>query len=127
MRRVPALDRDEEAIARFLESGAIGAMRRTTRTRSSASPQSSSGRLVDTLAAGGVFASEDGQELVRLAADLLENALSGLSKTDAEDLERRFLDAAEGDAAGRRPAKLRRKSRATKWASAEMRRTAPLP
>ena len=50
--------------------------------------------LVDTFASGGVFATEDGQELVRLAADLLENALPGLTKTDAAELEHRFLDAA---------------------------------
>jgi hypothetical protein len=89
-----ALDRDEEAIARFLESGSIGAARRMMRARQLLLSMAFLRELVDTLAEGGVFASEDGQELVRLAADLLENALPGLAKTDAEDLERRFLDAA---------------------------------
>jgi hypothetical protein len=50
--------------------------------------------LVETFAAGGVFATEDARELARLAADLLENAMPGLAKADAADLERRFLEAA---------------------------------
>jgi len=60
--------------------------------------------LVDTLAAGGVFASEEGQELARLAADLLESALPGLSKADATELERRFLRAVEAAAPASAPA-----------------------
>ncbi len=91
-----ALDRDEEAITRFLEAGAIGAARRMMHGRQLRLSAAFLRELVDTLAAGGVFATEDGRELARLAADLLENALPGLETADAEDLERRILRAAGG-------------------------------
>jgi tetratricopeptide (TPR) repeat protein len=104
-----ALDRDEEAIARFLETGAIGAVRRMMHERQLRLSAAFLRELVDTFASGGVFATEDGQELARLGADLLEHALPGLAKADAADLERRFDAVAHPPPS---PGKSRRRRRA---------------
>ena len=58
-----ALDRDEEAIARFLETGAVAEARGMMRARALRLSAGFLRELVDTFAAGGVFATEDGQEL----------------------------------------------------------------
>jgi hypothetical protein len=60
--------------------------------------------FVDTITAGGLLATESGRELARLAADVLENALPGLSKDEASAVEERFLRAVEGRTAADRSA-----------------------
>ena len=94
------LDRDEEAIAHFLETGTVAEARRMMRARQLRLSAGFLREFVDTVAAGGLLSSEPGRELARFAADLLENALPGLGKAEAADLEERFLRAVEGRSPG---------------------------
>ena len=67
--------------------------------------------FVETIAAGGVLASESGRDVAQFAADLLESALPGLQRSEASDLEERFMKAVEGGsrAPGSTPAKTAKK------------------
>jgi tetratricopeptide (TPR) repeat protein len=94
------LDRDEEAITRFLEIGAVAEARRMMRTRPLRLSADFLREFVEMIAAEGLLASEPGRDLARFAADLLENALPGLERSEATDLEERFMRAVEGRVPG---------------------------
>ncbi len=90
------LDRDEEAVTHFLETGAVAEARRMMRTRPLRLSTGFLREFVEMVTAGELLASESGRDLVKFAADLLENALPGLPTSEAADLEERFLRAVEG-------------------------------
>ncbi len=90
------LDRDEEAITRFLESGAVAEARRLMRTRPLRLSAGFLREFVETIAAGDLLASESGRDFAQFAADLLESALPGLERSEALDLDERFMRAVEG-------------------------------
>jgi tetratricopeptide (TPR) repeat protein len=94
------LDRDEEAITHFLETGAVAEARRLMRSRALRLSAGFLREFVEMVTEGDLLASDSGRDFAGFAADLLENALPGLGHPEAAALEERFLRAVEGRLTG---------------------------